>query len=128
MDAQIRYYGNSADKLAKPSRWLHRAEFVLAGLAAVITAVAANVGKGKFDIAPLTAVLTTLAATLLAHLQAARYDENIVSFRATASRLANLQDIGRCIIMSSHRWRMELHHRSCWEAPTKVTTLFLYNP
>ena len=91
LDAQIRYYGNSADKLAKPSRWLHRAEFVLAGLAAVITAVAANVGKGKFDIAPLTAVLTTLAATLLAHLQAARYDENIVSFRATASRLANLQ-------------------------------------
>ena len=91
MDAQIRYYGNSADKLAKPSRWLHRAEFVLAGLAAVITAVAVSVGKGKFDIAPLTAVLTTLAATVLAHLQAARYDENIVSFRATASRLANLK-------------------------------------
>ncbi len=91
LDGQIRYYQNSADKLSKPSRLLHRAEFVLAGTAAVITAVAASVGKGSFDMASLTAVITTLVGTVLAHLQAARYDEHIVSYRATSHRLANLK-------------------------------------
>jgi SMODS and SLOG-associating 2TM effector domain 1 len=89
--AGFRYYKNSAEKLSKPSRFLHSAEFVLAGTAAVITAIAASVGKGIFDIASLTAVITTLAGTVLSHLQAVRFDELIVSYRATANRLANLK-------------------------------------
>jgi len=91
LESQIRYYKNSAEKLSKPSRLLHGAEFMLAGTAAVITAIAASVGKGSFDMASLTAVITTLAGTVLAHLQAVRYDELIVSYRATANRLANLK-------------------------------------
>ncbi len=92
LESQIRYYKNSAEKLSKPSHFLHVAEFMLAGTAAVITAIAASVGKGSsFDMASLTAVITTLAGTVLAHLQAARYDELIVSYRATANRLANLK-------------------------------------
>jgi hypothetical protein len=91
VDGQIGYYRKSAEKLIRPSRLLHMAEFVLAGAAAVIAAIAANMAKGSFDIAALTAVITTLAGTVLAHLQAARYDEQIVSYRATANRLANLK-------------------------------------
>lgn len=90
LDGQIGYYQKSADKLTGPSRILHVAELVLAGAAAVITAVAASVGKGGFDLAALTAVITTLAGTVLAHLQSTRYDEQIVNYRATAHRLANL--------------------------------------
>lgn len=91
LDKQINYYRDAADKLMMPSRLLHRTEFVLAGTAAIITAVAASIGKGMFDVAALTAVITTLAGTVLAHLQAARYDEHIVSYRATADRLADLK-------------------------------------
>ena len=91
VDGQIEYYRKSADRLIRPSRILHVAEFVLAGTAAVIAAIAANMAKGSFDIAALTAVITTLAGTVLAHLLAARYDEQIVGFRATANRLANLK-------------------------------------
>jgi DNA-binding transcriptional ArsR family regulator len=93
LDGQIGYYQKSAEKLTRPSRILHIAEFVLAGAAAVITAVAASVGKGSFDLAALTAVITTLAGTVFAHLQAARYDELIISYRATAHRLANLRAV-----------------------------------
>jgi SMODS and SLOG-associating 2TM effector domain 1/Protein of unknown function (DUF4231) len=91
LDGQIGYYQKSAEKHTRPSRTLHIAEFVLAGAAALITAVAASVGKGSFDLAAMTAVITTLAGTVLAHLQAARYDEHIVNYRATAHRLANLK-------------------------------------
>lgn len=91
VDGQIRFYRTSADRLTLPSRLLHRAEYLLAGAAAVITAVAANSGKGNFDLAAMTAVVTTLAGTVLAHGQAARYDARIVSYRATARRLAHLK-------------------------------------
>jgi hypothetical protein len=91
LDGEIRYYRCRAERLAKPSRLLHGAEFVLAGAAAVVTAIAAKAGKGNFDVAALTAVITTLAGTVLAHVQAARYDEHIVSYRATAHRLENLK-------------------------------------
>jgi hypothetical protein len=91
LDGQINYYTKTANKLTTPSRALHTAEFALAGLAAVITAIAAHMGKGKFDIAPLTAVITTLAGTVLAHLAATRYDEQISSYRAAADRLSDLK-------------------------------------
>jgi SMODS and SLOG-associating 2TM effector domain 1/Protein of unknown function (DUF4231) len=91
VEGQISYYRASADRLAKPSRFLHRIEFLLAGAAAVTAAIAASSSKGEFDVASLTAVVTTLAGIVLTHLQAARYDEQIVSYRATANRLANLK-------------------------------------
>ena len=91
LDGQINYYTKAANKLTAPSRALHVAEFTLAGVAAVITAVAAHIGKGNFDIAPLTAVITTLAGTVLAHLAASRYDEQISSYRAAADRLSDVK-------------------------------------
>ncbi|MBL6617958.1 MAG: DUF4231 domain-containing protein [Reyranella sp.] len=91
LDGQINYYTNTANKLTTPSRALHVSEFTLAGVAAVITAIAAHMGKGKFDIAPLTAVITTLAGTVLAHLAATRYDDQIASYRAAADRLSDLK-------------------------------------
>lgn len=91
VDGQIRYYRTTADRLTLPSRLLHQAELLLAGAAAVLTAVAATTAKGGFDLAALTAVITTVAGTVLAHGQAARYDARIVSYRATARRLAHLK-------------------------------------
>ncbi|GGA02762.1 hypothetical protein GCM10011497_36780 [Elstera cyanobacteriorum] len=91
VDEQIAFYRKTADRLTLPSRLLHRAEFLLAGAAAVITAVAATTAKGGFDLAALTAVITTVAGTVLAHGQAARYDALIISYRITARRLAHLK-------------------------------------
>lgn len=90
LDGQIGYYKKAADRMIVPSRRLHGLEFVLA-LAAALTAIAA-IGKWiPFDMAALTAVFTTLSGTIIAHLQASRYDELILSYRATANRLSNLQ-------------------------------------
>jgi hypothetical protein len=89
LDDQIGYYNDKADELTTPSRRLHAAELVLAAAAAAITAVAALLGKGEFDMASLTAVITTLTGIVLSHLHAARYDERIIAYRATARRLEN---------------------------------------
>ncbi|WP_028717130.1 SLATT domain-containing protein [Paracoccus sp. J39] len=90
LDGQIGYYKNAANRMIVPSRRLHGLEFVLA-LAAALTAIAA-IGKWiPFDLAALTAVFTTLSGTIIAHLQASRYDELILSYRATANRLSNLR-------------------------------------
>lgn len=91
LNGQIDFYRNTADRLSMPSRFLHGAEFVLTGAAAAITAIAATLGKSSFDMAALTAVITTLAGTVLSHLQASRYDDRIVIYRATAHRLASLE-------------------------------------
>ena len=85
----IQYYSRRATEMATLSRPLHGAELVLAGAATAITAVAATTDRGIFDFAAATAALTTMGTALAAHLQAARYDEQIAGYRATANRLAD---------------------------------------
>ena len=85
--AQIGYYRRRAVQMGRASRMLHGAEFVLGASAAVITAVAALSDKGGFDVAALTAVITTLGGIVVAHLQAGRYDDQIGTYRITANRL-----------------------------------------
>ena len=84
---QIEYYRNRAAEMKRASRILHGAEFALGASATVITAVAAVSQKGDFDIASLTAVFAMLAAIVVTHLQAGRYDDQISTFRITANRL-----------------------------------------
>lgn len=78
-------------KIAARLKWL---EFALALAATIITALAGVIDKSHFpvadvhfDVAALTAVLTTISGSILAHVEASRYQHLITSYLATARRL-----------------------------------------
>jgi hypothetical protein len=93
VNGQINWYNAGANVYRKLARNLRRFEIVLAALATAITAVAGVTGKPAplfgvtFDIAALTAVLTTIAGAVLAHVEASRYDFLVITYLATARRL-----------------------------------------
>ena len=59
----------------------------------------------KFDFVALTAVLTTIAAAVLAHIEASRCDFLIMIYRATARRLsAEVAKIGDVSAMTAESW------------------------
>lgn len=88
---QAKWYRERAKSYASVADKLHTAEWMLALIAAIITAAAGVAGTIRgFDLASVTAVLTTLGATIVAHLAATRYDEMIVTYRAAALRLEQL--------------------------------------
>jgi SMODS and SLOG-associating 2TM effector domain 1/Protein of unknown function (DUF4231) len=87
VDPQIKFYVSKANGYAMRSSMLHIAEWSFALAAAIITVIAGSVGNKTFDLASITAVLTTFGGAVLAHLQASRYDEMISAYRATARRL-----------------------------------------
>jgi SMODS and SLOG-associating 2TM effector domain 1 len=72
---------------------LRGTEFALALAATLITAIASVTGKStylfgiQFDIAALTAVVTTIAGAVLAHVEASRLDFLVTTYLATARRL-----------------------------------------
>jgi hypothetical protein len=72
-------------------------ELLLAAAATLITAIAGVTGKSilgiSFDAAAFTAVLTTLAGAVLAHVEASRYDFLVMTYRATARRLVDRLDL-----------------------------------
>lgn len=91
--AAASWYEKRADEYSAVVRRLRRCEFGLALLTAVITAAAGVLGKdvardaGSFDFVALTAVLTTISGTILAHVEASRYDFLIMTYRATGLQL-----------------------------------------
>lgn len=94
-------------RIATSLRW---AEFGLALTATIITAVIGVAGKSllfghEFDFVALTAVLTTIAAAILAHIEASRSDFMVMVYRATARRLsAELSKIGDVNALSRDDW------------------------
>ena len=87
-------------------RW---AEFSLALAATIITAMVGVAGKElfglKFDFVALTAVLTTIAGAVLAHIEASRSEFLVMIYRATARRLsAELAKIGDVNVLSQDDW------------------------
>jgi hypothetical protein len=89
---QIKWYNDKANAYAGVAKRLRRIELILAAAATSITAIASVTGKPmilgmQFDIAAFTAVLTTLAGAVLAHVEASRYDFLVMTYRATARRL-----------------------------------------
>jgi hypothetical protein len=89
-----KYYLPKADIYKGAASTLHATEFGLSLLAAIITAAVGLAGKEllgglRFDFVALTAVLTTIAGAILAHIEAARYDFLVMSYRAAARRLGN---------------------------------------
>jgi hypothetical protein len=93
-------------RIAASLRWI---EFGLALAATIITAMGGIAGKEifgiKFDFVALTAVLTTIAAAVLAHIEASRCDFLIMIYRATARRLsAEVAKIGDVNAMTAESW------------------------
>ena len=108
--AQIdRFYlprANANKKIAVSLRWV---EFSLALAATIITAMVGVAGKEllgiKFDFVALTAVLTTVAGAVLAHIEATRCDFLVMIYRATARRLsAEIANTGDVNALSAEQW------------------------
>jgi hypothetical protein len=95
---QISWYRPKADHYRNTANMLRRVEFFLALAATLITAIASVTGKSaplwgvQFDFAALTAVLTTIAGAVLAHIEASRFDFLAVTYLATARRLEDRRD------------------------------------
>lgn len=92
VNGQIAWYNRRASEYRSAATWLRRVEFCLAVTATALTAIASVAGKSPlfgvpFDIAALTAVLTTVAGAVLAHVEAQRYDFLVMTYLATARRL-----------------------------------------
>jgi hypothetical protein len=93
VDAQINFYRTRATSYQGMVKVLRRTEFCLALAATLITALASVTGKAthlfgySFDIAALTAVLTTIAGAVLAHVEASRFDYLATVYLSTARRL-----------------------------------------
>jgi Zn-dependent protease with chaperone function len=88
---QMKWYNEKSDTFAAMTKRLRVIELILAAAATLITAIAGIAGKSilgiPFDAAAFTAVLTTLAGAVLAHVEASRYDFLVMAYRATARRL-----------------------------------------
>jgi hypothetical protein len=101
VDGQIRWYRDKADQYSRAARNLRWTEFGLALAATLITALASVVGKSiplfgmTWDIAALTAVLTTIAGAVLAHVEASRYDHLVMTYRAASRRLQDRKGSAR---------------------------------
>jgi hypothetical protein len=93
IDGQIDFYKSRASTYRTTATWLRHTELGLALAATLITAIASVTGKStyifnvQFDIAALTAVLTTVAGAVLAHVEALRFDFLVTTYLATARRL-----------------------------------------
>ena len=94
---QIKWYKAKADAHADVAKRLRRIELFLAAAATLITAIASVTSRPviaglPIDAAAFTAVLTTLAGAVLAHVEASRYDFLVMTYRATARRLQDRLD------------------------------------
>jgi hypothetical protein len=97
---------NANKKIAVSLRWV---EFSLALAATIITAMVGVAGKElfgiKFDFVALTAVLTTIAGAVLAHIEATRCDFLVMTYRAAEWRLsAQIAEIGDVNALSPEKW------------------------
>jgi SMODS and SLOG-associating 2TM effector domain 1/Protein of unknown function (DUF4231) len=103
------YYLPQAKAYQRMAKNLRLIELVLSLFATIITAVVGVAGKEalgfKFDFVAITAVLTTVAGAILAHIEASRYDFLVTTYRATARRLTNeLTEANNLNAMSPADW------------------------
>ena len=103
------YYLPKAKAHRRVASALRSIEFLLSLLATIIAAVVGILGKEvlgfKFDFVAMTSVLTTVAGAVLAHIEAARYDFLVATYRTTARRLANeLAEVDDVDAMTIEGW------------------------
>jgi len=88
VNVQIKYYRDRSTRYDEYSRVLHKMECGLSLLAANFAAVAATpLLNDMFSLTAMTAVLTTVGGIVVSHLEAARFDKLIPTYRATANQL-----------------------------------------
>jgi hypothetical protein len=93
VQAQKDFFRDKSTKYRRIANRLKGLEFTAALVATLITAAATVVEKHvvlygvPFDLAAVTAVLTTIGASILAHIEASRLEYLIASYSATARRL-----------------------------------------
>jgi hypothetical protein len=86
-----KYYRPNATRNAKLAERFRWAEIAMAGLAAVLSAIATFFGDpGSVKLGPWVAVLTTVGGSIAAHAAASRYDFQATTFLATARQLEDL--------------------------------------
>ena len=103
------FYEPRAEAYRRAAARLRWVEFGLALAATVITGIVSIAGKDPiglgFDFIALTAVLTTVAGAILAHIEASRYDFFVMNYRAAARRLRNeVAILGDTPSVPSHEW------------------------
>jgi hypothetical protein len=104
------FYRPRAMRFGRVASRLRATEFALALIATIVTAVVGLMEKHivsdfPFDLAALTAILTTVGALVLAHIEGARYDFLVTTYRATARRLEDaLADVNPLPAVPSQEW------------------------
>ncbi len=94
---QIDWYQKKSRQHSDKAAWLRNTEFYLAIVAALLAALTGVYGgelaiQGwSIEIGAWVAVLTTISATLTAHIAAAQYDHIVTSYSATAFQLRHLK-------------------------------------
>lgn len=113
---QIDWYTNKAHgyrKIATRLRWI---ELTLAFAATIITVLAGVLGKKfqlgpiQFDVAALTAVLTTVSGAILAHIEASRYQHLVTTYLAAAARLEDVDTEFDAARTSAGTWSEFVNH------------------
>lgn len=92
----IQWYEASATMRQKSARRLRAVELLLALASTIISAMAGALPKevlagwtAGVDLAAMVAVITTISGTVMAHIEASRYDYLVSSYRAAARKLRN---------------------------------------
>jgi hypothetical protein len=105
-----KFYRPKAEGYRRIASRLRTIEFFLALAATAITALAGVVGKtipvgpDRFDLAALTAVLTTVSGAILAHIEASRYQYLVTSYLATARRLEDVAADSAQVAANPNSW------------------------
>jgi SMODS and SLOG-associating 2TM effector domain 1 len=101
------FYEPKAEAYRRAAARLRRVEFAPSLAATVATAIVAAAGRDPtglhFDFIALTAVLTTVAGAILAHIEASRYEFLVTSYCAAARRLRN--ELASRVQIPPHRHR-----------------------
>jgi hypothetical protein len=110
------YYRPKARRNAILAERLHWLEIGLAGLAAILSAVATFLGDPtSAKVGPWVAVLTTIGGNIAAHAAASRYDFQATTFFATARQLEDLTQDWRASGESAPSKTWSEFVRSCEE-------------
>ena len=112
--AQIAWLEDRSERCRGSAALLHRWEFSLSLAATLLTMIVSVAGKNlfgfPFDLTALTAVLTTVAGAVIAHIEASRFEFLTVSYRATARRLeSELALQGQPFSLPSTAWSDFVH-------------------
>lgn len=92
LKGQIDYYADRAPRYSRSAKRFHFAAWLFSFVAGAITAVSGMVEISGFDLAAFTGILTTVAAALLSHVQAQKFDELVISFRSAGRALERLNN------------------------------------